>query len=61
MECFKSEITNRIIQLIDQCFYCKHLKSCGFTQPGLPFKCPDFDEDPNVVVGGPGINVVKEK
>lgn len=62
MKYFKSDMTNRIIQFIDQCYYCKHIKSCGLAQPfPCPFKCPDFDEDTNVVVGGPGINIEEEK
>ena len=60
MKYFKSEITNRIIEFIDQCFYCKQGKSCGLAMPGYTFKCPNFDEDPDLIVAGPGINVEKE-
>ena len=49
---FKSEITNRTIQIIDQCFYCKNLRACDWIRLNPPFKCPEFNEDPEVRVGG---------
>lgn len=56
MKQFKSELTGRTIQTQDQCFYCKYVKDCfGAVACFPPYKCPHFDEDPEVCVGGPGI------
>lgn len=53
---FKSELTNRIIDTMDQCFYCQKIGSCKYSQAsGYPYICADFIEDTERQVYGPGI------
>lgn len=53
---FKSELTNRTIDTMDQCFYCQKIGSCKYSQAsGYPYICADFIEDTERQVYGPGI------
>jgi hypothetical protein len=61
MKHFKSKLTGRVIPLLDQCFYCKQLKTCELSMTvHPPYKCPYFDEDPEVRVAGSETNQDKK-
>ena len=61
MKQFKSKLTGRTILTQDQCFYCKYVGTCFFCMAAFPpYKCPNFDEDTERSVAGPGINNEKE-